>query len=340
MPAVADMARQAFNEDGVERCAILLMTLDEDAAAEIFKLLTPQEMQALSYAMSRLQNISHEQITEVMRSFNDEVDQFSAVNIHSSDHIRSVLIKAMGEDRAATLLDDMFGSDHGSGIEALNIMEPNVVAELIRDEHPQIIATIIVHLDRGQATDVLQEFDENLRNDIVLRVASFNGVQPAALQELTEALGNLLDGQNLKRSKMGGIHTAAEILNLMNSATEESVLDNVRAHDTALADKIVEEMFVFEDLALVDDEVVRRLLQEIDQDALVVALKGAPQELLDRFTANMATRAADLMLEDMQMRGRIRLSQVEAERKKILELLRRLADAGEVSLSKGDDEYV
>lgn len=334
------MALQTFTDEGVERCAILMMALNENTAAEVFKFLSPQEVQELGRKMAGLKNVSHERITEVMRAFSDDVDAFGAINVHSGDHIRSILVKAVGQDRAASMLDDIFEVSKGSGIDALNVMEPNIVAEMIRDEHPQIIATIVVHLDRAQATDVLLEFDEALRNDVMLRVATFSGVQPAALQELTEVLGNLLDGQNLKRSRMGGVHTAAELLNLMNSSHEQSVLDSVRAHDAALADTIVDEMLVFEDIAAMDDQVIRRLLQEIEDNTLVVALRGAPQELVERFTANMASRAAELMMDDMEMRGPVRMSQVEAERKRILEAVRRLADSGEISLSQGDDEYV
>jgi flagellar motor switch protein FliG len=329
-----------FNETGSERGAILMMTLDEDTAADVFKHLSPRDAQELGMRMASLRNISNEQITDVIQQFNEEFEQVSGVNVDSSDHIRSVLVKAMGEERAASLLEDIFDSSEGTGIDALNMMEPNVVAEMIRDEHPQIIATIMVHLERGQAAEVLLLFDEQLRNDVVLRVSTFSGVQPAALQELTEVLGSLLDGQNLKRSKMGGVQTAAEILNLMNSTHEESVLQSVRAHDDALAQKILDQMFVFEDLAGSDDRTIQRLLQEIDQNSLVVALKGASEELITRFTSNMANRAAEMLREDMEMRGPIRISQVEAERKQILQLVRRLSDSGEITLGKDDDEYV
>lgn len=334
------MAKSLFNDTGSERGAILMMTLDEDSAAEVFKYLSPRDAQELGMRMAHLKNISNEQITDVIREFNEEFETISAVSLNSSDHIRSVLVKAMGEERAASLLEDIFDASEGAGIDALNMMEPSVVAEMIRDEHPQIIATIMVHLERGQAAEVLLHFDDQLRNDVVLRVSTFNGVQPAALQELTEVLGNLLDGQNLKRSKMGGVQTAAEILNLMNSAHEESALDSVRAHDDSLAQKIIDQMFVFEDLASADNRTIQRLMQEIDQNSLVVALKGTPEELIGRFTANMANRAAEMLREDMEMRGPIRLSQVEAERKQILQVVRRLADTGEITLSKDDDEYV
>ena len=334
------MPRQMFNEAGSERGAILMMTLDEDTAADVFKHLSTRDAQELGARMAGLRNISNEQITEVLNEFHEEFEQVSAVSMNSSEHIRSVLTKAMGAERAASLLEDIFDAQEGTGIDALNMMEPTVVAEMIRDEHPQIIATIMVHLERGQAAEVLMHFDEHLRNDVVLRVSTFSGVQPAALQELTEVLSGLLDGQNLKRSKMGGVQTAAEILNLMNSANEESVLESVRAHDDSLAQKIIDQMFVFEDLASADDRTIQRLLQEVDQNSLVVALKGTPEELISRFTSNMANRAAEMLREDMDLRGPIRVSQVETERKAILQTVRRLADAGEITLSKEDDEYV
>ncbi|MES1923770.1 flagellar motor switch protein FliG [Salinisphaera sp. T31B1] len=334
------MARPPFDEAGIERSAILMMALDEDTAAEVFKHLPPHSAQELGLRMAGLSHISNERIGAVMREFNEELDQYSAVNLHSSDHIRSILIKAMGEERASGLLEDIFDTGQGAGIDALNMMEANVVAEMIRDEHPQIIATIVVHLERAQASEVLAHFNESLRNDVVLRVATFSGVQPAALAELTEVLSSLLDGQNLKRSKMGGINTAAEILNLMNSAQEESVINSVRIHDEALAQKILDEMFVFEDLESADNRTIQRLLQDLDTNTLAVALKGTSAGLQQRFTDNMANRAGELLREDMEMRGPLRLSQVEAERKRILDQVRRLADAGEITLSKDDDEYV
>lgn len=334
------MSSTSSSRSGLDRSAILMMAMDDDTAAEVFKHLSSRDAQQLGMRMAALRNVSSEQIEDVLREFNDELDQYGAININSSDHIRSVLVKAMGEERAASLLEDIFENNEGSGIDALNMMEANVVAEMIRDEHPQIIATIIVHLERNQAADVLLCFEERLRNDVILRVATFSGVQPAALAELTEVLGSLLDGQNLKRSKMGGVSTAAEILNLLNSAHEEAALASVREHDENLAQRIIDEMFVFEDLEKADNRTMQRILIELDNDTLAVALKGTSEGLFTRFTANMASRAADLLREDMEMRGPVRLSQVESERKRILDTVRRLADAGEITLSGDDDEYV
>lgn len=215
-----------------------------------------------------------------------------------------------------------------------------MAADIIRDEHPQIIATILVHLKREQAADVLALFDEKLRNDVMLRIATFGGVQPSALAELTEVLNNLLDGQNIKRSKMGGVRTAAEIINLMKSQQEEVVISAVKEYDDELAQKIIDEMFLFENLIEMDNRSMQRLLQEVENDSLVIALKGCEQNLRDHFLNNMSRRAAEIMRDDLASRGPVRLSQVEAEQKAILFIVRRLAESGEIVMNGGEETYV
>ena len=276
-----------------------------------------------------------------MAEFEDDAEQYAALSVNASDYLRSVLIKALGEERASSLLEDILESrETTSGMETLNFMEPQMAADLIRDEHPQIIATILVHLKRAQAADILALFDERLRNDVMLRIATFGGVQPAALAELTEVLNNLLDGQNLKRSKMGGIRTAAEIINLMKTQQEETVMDAVREYDGELAQKIIDEMFLFENLVSVDDRSIQRLLQEIDNESLLIALKGADQALRERFLSNMSLRAAEILRDDLATRGPVRMSLVENEQKAILLIVRRLAESGEVVIGGGEDIYV
>ncbi|MFN6884407.1 flagellar motor switch protein FliG, partial [Proteus mirabilis] len=276
-----------------------------------------------------------------MASFEEDAVQYAALNVNANDYLRSVLVKALGEERANNLLDEISETrETTTGIETLNFMEPQMAADIIRDEHPQIIATILVHLKRGQAADILALFDEKLRNDVMLRIATFGGVQPSALAELTEVLNNLLDGQNLKRSKMGGVRTAAEIINLMKSQQEENVITAVRDYDGELAQKIIDEMFLFENLIDIDNRSIQRILQEVESESLVVALKGCDQELRDHFLNNMSQRAAEIMRDDLASRGPVRMSQVEAEQKAILLIVRRLAESGEVVLHGGDDTYV
>ena len=325
----------------VRRSAILLLALDDESAAMVLRQLPAREVQEVSQEMARLDNVSHEDMHQVLDEFQDEAEQYAALNLNSTEHIRAVLEKALGTERAASLLVDIMDSNGAnSGIDALNLMEAATVSEMIREEHPQIIATILVHLERRQAADVLATFEEKLRNDVVLRIATFSGVQPAALQELTEVLGNMLDGQNLRRSKMGGVHTAAEILNLMNSALEEAAIESVRAHNKDLAQSIIDEMFLFDNLIEMDDLGIQRLLKEIDTNSLKFALKGAPEALRDKFLKNMSTRAADLLRDEMEGSGPVRMSQVEKEQKAILLVVRKLANDGEIVLNGGDDAYV
>ncbi len=319
------------NLTGTDKSVILLMTIGEDRAAEVFKHLSQREVQTLSAAMANVTQISNKQLTDVLAEFEQEAEQFAALNINANDYLRSVLVKALGEERAASLLEDILETrDTASGIETLNFMEPQSAADLIRDEHPQIIATILVHLKRAQAADILALFDERLRHDVMLRIATFGGVQPAALAELTEVLNGLLDGQNLKRSKMGGVRTAAEIINLMKTQQEEAVITAVREFDGELAQKIIDEMFLFENLVDVDDRSIQRLLQEVDSESLLIALKGAEQPLREKFLRNMSQRAADILRDDLANRGPVRLSQVENEQKAILLIVRRLAETGEI----------
>lgn len=326
---------------GTEKSAILLMTIGEDRAAEVFKHLNQREVQHLSTAMANVQQISNKALTDVLTEFEQEAEQFAALSVNAGDYLRSVLIKALGAERAATLLEDIFETrDTTSGIETLNFMEPQSAADLIRDEHPQIIATILVHLKRNQAADILALFDERARHDIMLRIATFGGVQPTALAELTEVLNNLLDGQNLKRSKMGGIRTAAEIINLMKTQQEEAVISAVRDFDGELAQKIIDEMFLFENLVSVDDRSIQRLLQEVESESLLVALKGAEPPLREKFLRNMSQRAADILRDDLNNRGPVRLSQVENEQKAILLIVRRLAETGEMVIGTSEDTYV
>jgi flagellar motor switch protein FliG len=326
---------------GTEKSAILLMTLGEDRAAEVFKHLSSREVQQLSGTMASMGQVSHKQLSEILTSFEDDAEQYAALSVNASDYLRTVLVKALGEERAASLLEDILETrETTSGMETLNFMEPQSAADLIREEHPQIIATILVHLKRSQAADILAQFDERQRNDVMLRIATFGGVQPAALAELTEVLNNLLDGQNLKRSKMGGVRTAAEIINLMKTQQEEAVMDAMREYDGELAQKIIDEMFLFENLVEVDDRSIQRLLQDVESESLLIALKGSEQPLREKFLKNMSQRAADILRDDLANRGPVRMSQVENEQKAILLIVRRLSESGEVIIGGGEDTYV
>jgi flagellar motor switch protein FliG len=331
-----------MTEDGTRKSAILLMSLGEEAAGSVLQLLTTAEVQALGSAMATLAQVKHDEVNAVLDDFRLETEQYSATHVNSSTYLRVVLNKAMGTNRAADLLENALKSNESAtGIERLNKLETNEVVELIRNEHPQIIATLLVHMERNKAAAVLGQLPEAARHDAILRVATFGGVQPLALKELTEVLSEMLAGEGASSSRLGGIRAAAEIVNMMSSTQEASVLEHVREHDKLLAQKMIDEMFLFENLLELEDRSVQLLLKEVESESLIVALKGAPLELREKFLKNMSARAAEALREDIDMRAPVRVSQVEAQQKSILLIVRRMADAGEIVLGTGgDDSYV
>jgi flagellar motor switch protein FliG len=331
-----------MSAEGVNKAAMLLMSLGENEAAEVFRFLAPREVQKIGGAMAALKNITRSDIEGVLHSFVKEAETHTALSLDSDEYIRTVLTKALGEDKAGGIIDRILHGGDTSGIEGLKWMDSGAVAELIKNEHPQIIATILVHLDRDQASEILECFTERTRNDVLLRIATLDGIQPGALRELDDVLTALLAGtDNLKRSPMGGVTTAAEILNYMSSQFESSVIENVRNYDAELAQNIVDQMFTFDNLLDLDDRSIQQLLKEVESETLIVSLKGAQTALRQKFLSNMSQRAAELLSEDLDARPPVRLSEVEAEQRKILQVVRNLAESGAISLgNKADDAYV
>lgn len=331
-----------MNEEGIQKSAILLLSLGEEGATEVFKHLGPREVQKLGVAMSNLKNITRDKVEGVLSAFRSSAEEKSSLGLNSGEYIRSVLTKALGDDKAGNLIDRILHGGDTSGIEGLKWMDSPAVAELIRNEHPQIIATILVHLDRDQASEIVSQFTERLRNDVLLRIATLDGIQPAALRELNDVLTKLLSGNNnLKKSAMGGVRAAAEILNFMSGTLEGTVIESVKEYDAELAQKILDEMFVFENILDIDDRGIQLLLREIQSESLILALKGSSEELREKVFKNMSQRAAEMLRDDLEAKGPVRLSEVEAEQKEILKIVRRLADEGQIVLGgKGEDSYV
>lgn len=327
---------------GLRKSAILLMSLGEEAAGNVLRHLPHAAVEAMGEAMAQIAQVRRDEVREVLEEFRHETEQYSAVHLNSSGYLRAVLEKALGDDRAADLMETIRQSNQSAGgIERLNQLEPSEAVEIIRDEHPQIIATLLVHLDRVKAARILELLPERVRDDAVLRVATFGGVQPAALKELTDVLNDMLCGDATRRSRLGGVRVAAEIVNLMTGAQEEAVIRHVREQDEALAQKMIDEMFLFENLLSLDDRALQLVLKEVQSDCLVLALKGATEPLRAKFMANMSQRAAEALREDMELRGPVRMSQVEIEQKAILAIVRRLAAEGALVLATpGDEAYV
>ncbi len=328
-----------MSDTGVDDGAILLMSLGEEEAAEVFKHLSPKDAQKLGAAMAALKNVSREKIDTVLEKFSAEAGEQTSIGNDSDDYIRAVLIRALGEDKAKLVLDRILQSGDTAGIESLKWMDAASVAELIKNEHPQIIASILVHLERDHAASILNGLGERLRGDVVMRVATLDGIHPNALRELNDTITKVLAGSDqIRKAALGGVRTAAEILNFVGSTSEASILESVRTVDDGIAQGIMDEMFVFENLMDIDDRGIQALLKEVQSESLVVALKGAAPDLRDKILRNMSSRAAEMLKEDLESRGPVRISEVEGEQKEILKIVRRLADEGQIVLGGSGDE--
>jgi len=329
----------ATADDGLQDAAILLMSLGEEEAAEVFKHLSPKEVQRLGEAIAKTRSITRERVDEVITKFTNVAAAHSLLVSDTGDYVRSVLKRALGDDKAALLIDRILQGGDVSGIESLKWMDPLSVAELLRNEHPQIVAAILVHLEYDQVADILKNLTERQRNEVMLRIATMEGIQPTALKDLNEVLFNVLaGGDKIRKASLGGIKTAAEIINLLGTVIEGTVLESIRSHDPDLAQKIMDKMFVFDDIMKLDNKAVQLILKEVPSESLIVALKGASPELRDKFLSNMSSRAAETLREDLESRGPMRLSEVEAQQKEILKIVRRLADEGQIVLGGGADD--
>ena len=328
----------ASNKDdqGVEDAAILLMSLGEEEAAAVFKHLAPKEVQKLGETIARMKSITRERMDGVLDKFGTIAQSQHVLVQDTDEYVKAVLRKALGEDKANLLIDRILQGSDVTGIESLKWMDASSVAELLRNEHPQIVAAILVHLDFDQSSSVLKSFTERQRNEVLIRIATLDGIQPSALKDLNEVMSKVLaGGEKLKKASLGGVKTAAEIINLMGSSVETSALDYIREADNELAQKIMDNMFTFDDLNKLDDKGFQSLLKEVQSESLVIALKGAAPELREKVFRNMSSRAAETLREDLDSRGPVRVSEVESEQKEMLKIVRRLVDEGQIVLASG-----
>lgn len=338
---MADGARGQAAIPGPERAAILLMSLGENEAAEVLKHMAPKDVQKVGQAMAALSNVTRERATVVMEDFCKLLDNQTSLGVGADDYVRKVLVGALGEDKASGLIDRILLGRNSKGLEALKWMETRAVADLVRNEHPQIVAIVLAYLDSDQAAEVLPMLPERMRSDVLMRIARLDGIQPAALRELDEIMEKQFSGNNnIKSSSVGGVKKAANILNLMDSSTEQAISAKIGEIDSELQTRIQELMFVFDDLGNVDDRGIQTLLREIGTDTLGMALKGADPKVKDKITKNMSQRAAAMLLEDMEAKGPAKLSDVESAQKEILAAARRLAEAGTIVLGGKGEEMV
>ncbi|WP_430456125.1 flagellar motor switch protein FliG [Rheinheimera sp.] len=325
--------------DGVEKAAILLLSLSEEDAAQILKHLEPKQVQKVGMAMASIEDLNQAKISAVHRLFIEQIQNFSTIGFQSEDFIRRALTAALGEEKASNLIDQIILGGGAKGLDSLKWMDSKQVANIIRNEHPQIQTIVLSYLEPEQSAEILSQFPEKVRLDLTMRIANMEEVQPAALQELNEIMEKQFAGQaGAQAAKMGGLKAAADIMNYLDTNVEGQLMDSIREHDEEMAQQIQDLMFVFENLLEVDDRAIQAILREVQQDVLMKALKGADDNLKEKILKNMSKRAAEMLADDLEAMGPVRVSEVETAQKEILSTARRLADAGEIMLGGGGGE--
>jgi flagellar motor switch protein FliG len=328
--------------NGTERAAILLLSLGETEAAEVLKHMGAKDVQRIGSAMTQLANISREDVSAILSDFSVTVEEQTSLGVGVDDYLRKVLTSALGEEKAGNVIDRILFGRTSKGLESLKWMDPRAVAELIRLEHPQIIAIVLSYLEADQSAQILSQLPDWLRADIVMRIATLDGIQPMALQELDEVIEKQFSGKTsgLKTSSIGGIKSAANILNCMESSQEGLLIEHIRKVDDGLSSKIQDLMFVFDDISDIDDRGMQEVLRAVPGERLLLALKGADESLKEKIFKNMSQRAAEMLRDDLDARGPVRLSEVEGAQKEILGIVRKMAEAGTIQLGGKGEEFV
>ena len=335
LPAAFDVDKL----DGVDKAAILLLSLSEEDAAQILKHLEPKQVQKVGMAMAAIDDLSQAKISAVHNLFIEQIQSFSTIGFQSEDFIKKALTAALGEDKAASLIDQIVMGSGAKGLDSLKWMDSKQVANIIRNEHPQIQTIVLSYLEPEQSAEILAQFPEKVRLDLTMRIANLEEVQPAALQELNEIMEKQFAGQaGAQAAKMGGLKAAADIMNYLDTNVEGQLMDSIREHDEEMSQQIQVLMFVFENLMDVEDRGIQAILREVPQDVLMKAIKGTDEALKEKILGNMSKRAAEMLADDLEAMAPVRISEVEAAQKEILSTARRLSDSGEIMLGGGGGE--
>src|SRR3984893_1989384 len=326
---------------GTERAAILLLTLGEQEAAQVLKHMGAKEVQRIGSAMSKLSNVSREEVRGVITQFTSSVESETSVGVGTDEFLRKVLVDALGQDKAASIIDRINIGRSTKGLEALKWMDARAVAELIRLEHPQIIAIVLAYLDADQSAEVLTCLPANMRSDIVVRIATLDGVQPRAINELDAIMEKTFAGKGTARtSALGGAKAAANIINNLEPSQEGVIMEQIVQTDEALVSRIQDLIFVFDHLLEIDDRSMQELLRQVSSDKLLLAMKGCEDAMKEKIFKNMSQRAAEMLKDDLESKGPVRISEVEGAQKEILQTARKLAESGAIALAGKGDEYV
>ncbi|KTC90074.1 flagellar motor switch protein FliG [Fluoribacter dumoffii] len=328
--------------DGIERAAILLLSMGEKNAAEVLRHLEPRQVQKVGVAMSTLSNVTKAKMENVLVEFTNAIGEQTSLTVDTEHYLRTVLIEALGLEKATPFIDRILISDKDSGLNRLKWLDGRLIADVIRNEHPQIIATILIHLDSEQAAEVVRYFSVEKRSEVLLRMCNIDTVKPEAISELGQVIEKQLSGQKVsKTSSVGGIKSVADVINYFDGAMEEEVLNKIKDWDQELSEKIRDKMFVFENLVDMDDRSMQTLLRDVTPEQLKLALKGTTEPTKEKIFSNMSKRAADLLREDIELQGPVKVVDVERAQRDILAIAKNLAEDGKIALgSKGGDEMI
>ncbi len=322
--------------DGYTKAAILLMSLGEDAASEVMKSLSPKALQKVGLRITELSEISQNETDTVFKEYSEYIEESSGINVEGKSYMESVLKKALGKDKADRVMENLIETEE-SGLDTLKWMDPRSVASLIRGEHPQTVALILTYLDPTQGSEILPFLPEALRSDVMIRMATLEDIPPGVMQEIGTAIQNDLNqsgsaNKTAASKKVSGIKLVANILNQVDQASEKAILGSISENHANLAEDIRKLMFVFDDLTQLDDRAMQELLKVVSKDQLILALKAAQDDIKDLVFRNMSERARDLLQEDMEAKGPVKVSEVEAAQQEILKLAKTLEEAGTISL--------
>ncbi len=331
-----------MNEQGLLDSAILLMAMGEEAAAQVFRHLNPREVEKLSEAMARMKSAPRGRVDEVLSRFHDQAGDHGTLVADTGNFVEAVLNRALGADRGGMVAGRVLPREPTEGIETLKWMTPDSIAEMVRDEHPQVVASILAHLERDVAGVALARMEPARRVDVVMRIAKLDAIRPDAMVELNEALKRVLKQvPKVPPAVLGGAKAAAELLNLIGAPNEAAVLEAIRATDPGLADQISDLMLLFDDLLQLEDRAIQAVLREVQNEQLIVALKGSSPAVREKVLKNMSQRTAETLREDIDAKGPVRLSEVEAQQREIMNVVRRLAESGEIQIIRaGAGDFV
>ena len=327
---------------GTEKSAILMMLLGEEEAAQVLQNLTPKEVQHLGTAMYSVAGVDQNTVNMVLDEFLETIKKQTGLGLGAGRYIENVMVRALGEDKAQSVLGRITPASSESAIDILDWMDARAISELIIDEHPQIKALIISYLAFGLGADVLTLLPDEIQADIVRRIATIETVEPGAVKELERVMKEKFAANtSLRASKIGGVKAAAKIMNFTKTEMETRILTSIKKEDKDLMAEIQDNMFVFENLSSSDDRSLQTLLRSVDQDVLIIAMKGAETALQDKLLGCMSTRAAANIRDEMEALGPVRLTEVQEAQKQIINVARKLSDDGTIVLAgRGGEEMV